>query len=184
MLHAGVAANGVDRTLEYSRPVRSLKLWLAFRHLRGGHDAPLDRDDRRARPHPGTGALTPALSAAQRPAACRSSASATLMATRRAHLDVHNLRLAREIARTAASTSRRLGRRHDLPARLLHELPHRRRAGRRAPARDRGACSLAQLSEKRPIAKAGQARHRSRCNGGFCSRRAGSTACGWVGALT
>jgi aromatic-L-amino-acid decarboxylase len=31
MLHAGVAANGVDRTLEYSRPVRSLKLWLAFR---------------------------------------------------------------------------------------------------------------------------------------------------------
>jgi len=31
MLHAGLAANGVDRTLEYSRPVRSLKLWLAFR---------------------------------------------------------------------------------------------------------------------------------------------------------
>ncbi|MGC9220180.1 MAG: pyridoxal phosphate-dependent decarboxylase family protein [Solirubrobacteraceae bacterium] len=31
MLHAGVAANAVDRTLEYSRPVRSLKLWLAFR---------------------------------------------------------------------------------------------------------------------------------------------------------
>ncbi|HET9094296.1 MAG TPA: aminotransferase class V-fold PLP-dependent enzyme [Solirubrobacteraceae bacterium] len=31
MLHAGVAANGVDRTLEYSRPVRSLKLWLVFR---------------------------------------------------------------------------------------------------------------------------------------------------------
>jgi aromatic-L-amino-acid decarboxylase len=31
MLHAGMAANGVDRTLEYSRPVRSLKLWLAFR---------------------------------------------------------------------------------------------------------------------------------------------------------
>ncbi len=31
MLHAGVAANGVDSTLEYSRPVRSLKLWLAFR---------------------------------------------------------------------------------------------------------------------------------------------------------
>ena len=31
MLHAGVAANGVDRTLEYSRPVRSLKLWLAFK---------------------------------------------------------------------------------------------------------------------------------------------------------
>lgn len=31
MLHAGLAAHGVDRTLEYSRPVRSLKLWLAFR---------------------------------------------------------------------------------------------------------------------------------------------------------
>ena len=31
MPHAGVAANGVDRTLEYSRPVRSLKLWLAFK---------------------------------------------------------------------------------------------------------------------------------------------------------
>ena len=31
MLHAGVAANGVDSTLEYSRPLRSLKLWLAFR---------------------------------------------------------------------------------------------------------------------------------------------------------
>jgi aromatic-L-amino-acid decarboxylase len=31
MLHAGVAANSVDHTLEYSRPVRSLKLWLAFR---------------------------------------------------------------------------------------------------------------------------------------------------------
>ena len=31
MPHAGVAANGVDRTLEYSRPVRSVKLWLAFK---------------------------------------------------------------------------------------------------------------------------------------------------------
>jgi len=31
MPHAGVAANGVDSTLEYSRPVRSLKLWLAFK---------------------------------------------------------------------------------------------------------------------------------------------------------
>ena len=31
MLHAGMAAHGVDRTLEYSRPVRSLKLWLTFR---------------------------------------------------------------------------------------------------------------------------------------------------------
>lgn len=31
MLHAEMAANSVDRTLEYSRPVRSLKLWLTFR---------------------------------------------------------------------------------------------------------------------------------------------------------
>jgi aromatic-L-amino-acid decarboxylase len=31
MLHAGDVANPVDTTLEYSRPVRSLKLWLAFR---------------------------------------------------------------------------------------------------------------------------------------------------------
>ena len=31
MLHTGVAANSVTGTLEYSRPVRSLKLWLAFR---------------------------------------------------------------------------------------------------------------------------------------------------------
>jgi aromatic-L-amino-acid decarboxylase len=31
MLHADEAANPVDSTLEYSRPVRSLKLWLALR---------------------------------------------------------------------------------------------------------------------------------------------------------
>lgn len=31
MLHEADAANPVDRTLEYSRPIRSLKLWLAFR---------------------------------------------------------------------------------------------------------------------------------------------------------
>src|SRR4051812_47863873 len=31
MLHAQDMANPVDNTLEYSRPVRSLKLWLAFR---------------------------------------------------------------------------------------------------------------------------------------------------------
>jgi aromatic-L-amino-acid decarboxylase len=31
MLHAQDLANPVDSTLEYSRPVRSLKLWLAFR---------------------------------------------------------------------------------------------------------------------------------------------------------
>ena len=31
MPHAGAAANGADSTLEYSRPVRSLKLWMAFR---------------------------------------------------------------------------------------------------------------------------------------------------------
>ena len=31
MLHAQDMANPVDSTLEYSRPVRSLKLWLAFR---------------------------------------------------------------------------------------------------------------------------------------------------------
>jgi aromatic-L-amino-acid/L-tryptophan decarboxylase len=31
MLHTGAAHNAVDATLEYSRPVRSLKLWLAFR---------------------------------------------------------------------------------------------------------------------------------------------------------
>jgi aromatic-L-amino-acid decarboxylase len=31
MLHHGNVLNAVDRTLEYSRPFRSLKLWLAFR---------------------------------------------------------------------------------------------------------------------------------------------------------
>jgi aromatic-L-amino-acid decarboxylase len=31
MLHEGDVANPVDRTLEYSRPLRSLKLWMAFR---------------------------------------------------------------------------------------------------------------------------------------------------------
>ena len=31
MLHEADVANPVDRTLEYSRPIRSLKLWLAFR---------------------------------------------------------------------------------------------------------------------------------------------------------
>ena len=31
MIHAQDTANPVDNTLEYSRPVRSLKLWLAFR---------------------------------------------------------------------------------------------------------------------------------------------------------
>ena len=47
MPHAGVAANGVDSTLEYSRPVRSLKLWMAFRiygaaTLRGWIERTLD----------------------------------------------------------------------------------------------------------------------------------------------
>ena len=31
MLHEGDVANPVDRTLEYSRPLRSLRLWMAFR---------------------------------------------------------------------------------------------------------------------------------------------------------
>ncbi len=31
MLHEGDIANPVDRTLEYSRPLRSLRLWMAFR---------------------------------------------------------------------------------------------------------------------------------------------------------
>jgi len=31
MLHEADAANPVDRTLEYSRPIRSVRLWLAFR---------------------------------------------------------------------------------------------------------------------------------------------------------
>ena len=31
MLHEGDLANPVDRTLEYSRPLRSLRLWMAFR---------------------------------------------------------------------------------------------------------------------------------------------------------
>jgi aromatic-L-amino-acid decarboxylase len=31
MLHEGDVANPVDRTLEYSRPFRSLRLWMAFR---------------------------------------------------------------------------------------------------------------------------------------------------------
>ena len=31
MLHEGDLANPVDRTLEYSRPFRSLRLWMAFR---------------------------------------------------------------------------------------------------------------------------------------------------------
>jgi aromatic-L-amino-acid decarboxylase len=31
MLHEGAIANPVDRTLEYSRPFRSLRLWMAFR---------------------------------------------------------------------------------------------------------------------------------------------------------
>src|SRR5215213_2145041 len=31
MLHKGDVANPVDRTLEYSRPLRSLRLWMAFR---------------------------------------------------------------------------------------------------------------------------------------------------------
>ena len=31
MLHQGDVANPVDRTLEYSRPLRSLRLWMAFR---------------------------------------------------------------------------------------------------------------------------------------------------------
>lgn len=31
MLHEGDVANPVDQTLEYSRPLRSLRLWMAFR---------------------------------------------------------------------------------------------------------------------------------------------------------
>ena len=47
MLHADTAANPVDSTLEYSRPVRSLKLWLALRtygaeNLRAWIDATIE----------------------------------------------------------------------------------------------------------------------------------------------
>ena len=49
MLHEGDIANPVDRTLEYSRPLRSLRLWMAFR-VHGARAVPrLDRAHARQR---------------------------------------------------------------------------------------------------------------------------------------
>ena len=97
--------NAVELTLEYSRPLRSLKLWLAFRTHGAAAFRELDRAAR-WRWHVGSPtccAPTPSSSCcASRP--CRPFASAT---RRRASsdLDAHNTALAAAAQRTGGSTS-------------------------------------------------------------------------------
>ena len=137
MLHAGVAANGVDRTLEYSRPVRSLKLWLAFKIY--GADMMRRWIEMTAESRPDAGARPcgePARSSCSTNRSSRSCASATLPTAIWTNTTCGS---PRDHGRRPHLSGAGAGRRNDLPARLLHELPHQRRTGRRAPAGDRGA---------------------------------------------
>jgi aromatic-L-amino-acid decarboxylase len=96
MLHEADAANPVDRTLEYSRPIRSLKLWLAFRAygadaFRAGIEGTLAR----ARALADLVEADPALELLDRPAL--SVVNLRHRPPDAADLDAHNLRLARAI---------------------------------------------------------------------------------------
>jgi aromatic-L-amino-acid decarboxylase len=96
MLHEADAANPVDRTLEYSRPIRSLKLWLAFRTY--GAEAFrswIERTLGHARALAGAVDAEPSLDLLQRPTL--STVNFRHRPPGTADLDAHNLRLARAI---------------------------------------------------------------------------------------
>jgi aromatic-L-amino-acid decarboxylase len=93
LLHAQDLANAVDNTLEYSRPVRSLKLWLAFRtYGAAAYRAWIERTLQHARDLAGTLSAHPDFEPLHEPTL------STLCFRHRprggvADLDAHNLRL-------------------------------------------------------------------------------------------
>jgi aromatic-L-amino-acid/L-tryptophan decarboxylase len=98
MLHEGDVANPVDRTLEYSRPFRSLRLWMAFRvHGAAQYRAWIERTLTNAR------SLTESLRAAPEFELLHDPMLSTVcfrhVPPDVQDLDAHNLRLAREMQR-------------------------------------------------------------------------------------
>ncbi len=98
MLHEGDVANPVDRTLEYSRPFRSLRLWMAFRiHGAAQYRAWIERTLTNAR------CLTESLRAAPEFELLHDPTLSTVcfrhVLPDVQDLDAHNLRLAREMQR-------------------------------------------------------------------------------------
>ena len=135
MRRGDTVQNAVERTLEYSRPLRSLKLWLAFRT----HGAAAFRGWIE-----GTLALARELADKLRAddalrAALRADALDGLLPPRRRRRSATSTPTTRRwpprSRRTAASSSPGARRRPGLPARLLRQLPHPAR-GRRLRARD------------------------------------------------
>lgn len=94
LLHEADAANPVDRTLEYSRPIRSLKLWLAFRAYGAeAFRAGIERTLRHARALADAVDADPALELLCRPTL--STVNFRDRPTSVTDVDAHNLALAR-----------------------------------------------------------------------------------------
>ena len=136
MLHEGDIANPVDRTLEYSRPLRSLRLWMAFRaHGAAQYRAWIEGTLANARQ------LAELVEAEPRSSSCCTSRCSPPSASATSppgveDLDAHNVAArAGDAARRADLPRPRRRRRARLPARVLRELPHH--AGR-GPARAGG----------------------------------------------
>jgi aromatic-L-amino-acid decarboxylase len=98
MLHEGDVANPVDRTLEYSRPFRSLRLWMAFRvHGAARYRAWIENTLANARTLTDSLRASPEFELLHEPmlsTVCFRHAPAGVD-----DLDAHNLRLAREMQR-------------------------------------------------------------------------------------
>ena len=131
--HERAERHAVDVTLEYSRPFRALKLWLAFR----AHGAAAFRGGDRAQPRPGAAAVRRDRPPRRARAAGRAAALDRALPPRAragvADLDAHNARLAPRAA----------GRR-----------PRLRRAGRRSTAAS--TCGRASSTTARPTTTCGR----------------------------
>ena len=98
MLHEGDVANPVDRTLEYSRPFRSLRLWMAFRvHGAAQYRAWIERTLANARRLAESLRATPKFELLHDP--MLSTVCFRHVPTGVDDIDSHNLRLAREMQR-------------------------------------------------------------------------------------
>ena len=98
MLHEGDVANPVDRTLEYSRPFRSLRLWMAFRvHGAAQYRAWIERTLANARRLAESLRATPEFELLHDP--MLSTVCFRHVPTGVDDIDAHNLRLAREMQR-------------------------------------------------------------------------------------
>ena len=134
MLHDDARLNAVDRTLEYSRPFRALKLWLAFRvHGAAAFREAIDRNLALARASPTPSGSTTSSSCWYDPQLSTVPFRHTPPGV--ADLDAHNLPwLGRSERRLRVYVSSADDRRPRVPAAVHRQLPHhgggRRRAGR------------------------------------------------------